>query len=374
MKIGLDLVNLRGLDGGVARYATQLISGISNLDQINNCVLFINSAIADQINADHPKFQKIVVHSPRRKYLPSNQLYFLLGRKLRGIDLLHSPVSVSPLFCRTRTVLTVHDLAYELFPEYYSKTAILYWRFALRRACHKASHVLTVSESTKRDLVRFMGVPERKVKVVYPCVSLVDTESSPEIMAHMRNRYSLPEKYVLYVGALHPRKNLETLVKAFSIAKANARFPHKLVLAGTGWAIESILGEIARCGMQDEVILTGALLESDLPLIYRGADVLVFPSHYEGFGYPPLEAMACGTPVIVSNTSSLPEVVGDTGWLVDPADPDDIAEKIVQVLLCPNLAEEMRSPALERSQQFSMNRMMTGIMAVYEEALSDPRH
>lgn len=374
MKIGIDLVNLHGLNGGVARYATQLIASIANIDQINECVLFINSPISHQINADHPKFQKIVVHSPRRKYLRSNQLYFLLRRKLRGIDLLHSPVSVSPLFCRTRTVLTVHDLAYEYFPDYYSKTAILYWRFALRRACHKASQVLAVSESTKRDLVRFMQVPEDKVKVVYPCVSLAHTESSPETLAHMRNRYSLPENYVLYVGALHPRKNLGNLVKAFSIARANTRLRHKLVLAGSGWAIEPILEEIARCGVQDEVILTGEIPESDLPLIYKGADLLVFPSHYEGFGYPPLEAMACGTPVIVSNTSSLPEVVGNTGRLVDPADPDDIAEKIIQVLQCPSLAEEMRSSALERSQQFSMNRMMNGIMAVYEDALSDFRH
>ena len=265
-------------------------------------------------------------------------------------------MSVSPLFCRTRTVLTVHDLAYEYFPDYYSKTAILYWKFALRKACHKASQVLAVSESTKRDLVRFMQVPEDKVKVVYPCVSLAHTESSPETLAHMRNRYSLPENYVLYVGALHPRKNLGNLVKAFSIARANTRLPHKLVLAGSGWAIEPILEEIARCGVQDEVILTGEIPESDLPLIYKGADLLVFPSHYEGFGYPPLEAMACGTPVIVSNTSSLPEVVGNTGRLVDPADPEDIAEKIIQVLQCPSLAEEMRSSALERSRQFSLNR------------------
>lgn len=370
MRIGLDLVNMRGLDQGVARYATQLISGISLVDRVEKCLLFLNSAVADQIQADHPKFRKIVVHSPRRKYLPSNQLYFLLGRRLGAIDLLHSPVSVSPLFCLTKTVLTVHDLAYEVFPDYYSKTAILYWRFALRMACRKARRVLADSESTKRDLIKFMRVPEKKIKVVYPCVALENTEHSPEALAGMRHRYCLPERYVVHVGALHPRKNLVTLVKAFSIAKASAPIPHKLVLAGSGWGIEPILEEISRSGMQEDVILTGAFPECDLTSIYRGADALVFPSLYEGFGYPPLEAMACGTPVIVSNSSSLPEVVGDTGWLVDPTDPKDISDKILQVLSNPRLADEMKTSALARAQQFSLDRMINGVMAVYEEALT----
>ena len=372
MRLGIDLVNLRSFHEGTGRYARQLLDGLASADGISQCVLFVNEMVAGQFDVDDPRFRKVVVEAPRRKYLPSNQLYFALGKKLRGLDFLHSPVSVSPLFSRTRTIITVHDLAFAIYPEYYSKTGLLYWRFALRWACRKASRVLADSESTKQDLMRFMGVPAQKIRVVYPCLSLSCDGHSPGSLAGFRLRYGLPENYVLHIGAPQGRKNLATLVKSFRIAKEKAAIPHKLVLAGPeSRLIDTLSAVIADSGMQDEVIFPGFIPEDDLPLLYQSAALLAFPSLYEGFGYPPLEAMGCGTPVVTSDASSLPEVAGGAGLFVaDPLNPEELATKILQVLQSPEMAAKMRALGLARARQFSRERMVAGILKAYEEVRS----
>jgi len=170
------------------------------------------------------------------------------------------------------------------------------------------------------------------------------------------------------VGALRKNKNLELLLKAFQILKKEKNISQKLVLAGLKeWGNERIFLEITRLNLENEVIVTGAISDDDLPLIYEAADVFVFPSLYEGFGYPPLEAMTCGTPVIVSNISSLPEIVGDAGLYCNPLDIQDIAEKIYQVLSSPSLAEKLRNLGLRRVKQFSMEKMINKYLEVYQK-------
>jgi glycosyltransferase involved in cell wall biosynthesis len=192
---------------------------------------------------------------------------------------------------------------------------------------------------------------------------------------NLRTRYGLPERYILHVGVPHARKNLATLVKAFQLVKQNGSIPHKLVLVGPdGWSFDALMANIAESGIGEEVILTGLVPEDDLPLIYQAADALVFPSMYEGFGYPPLEAMACGTPVIVSNTSSLPEVVGEAGLYVDPLDHQGFADKILQLLSDQELADRLKVLALEQAQRFSTERMAASLASAYDEVLSGNSH
>ena len=372
MNIGIDLVNLRTVDEGVGRYARQLISSISTIDKIEKCTLFMDEVVSEQMGVESPKFQTEIVAVRRGKYEPANQIYFALGRHTRGLDLLHSPVSVSPLLCPTKTVVTVHDLAYAYFPDYYTKTAVMYWRFAYRRACRKAALVLADSDCTKKDLMNFMGIPESKISVLYPFVSLPEHRSSEEEIEAVRDNYALPQRFILHVGVPHARKNLTTLVKAFKAAKQEGNFPHKLVLAGPakGWSFDALAEEIDRSEMREEVVFPGYIADNDLPSLYQAADALVFPSMYEGFGYPPLEAMVHGTPVIVSNVSSIPEVVGDAGLYADPLDHRTFAQQITRLLSSPELAAELKQKTAARAREFSQERMAENLSRLYEHALS----
>ncbi len=194
------------------------------------------------------------------------------------------------------------------------------------------------------------------------------SEVSLENLAIAKKRYNLPEGYILYVGAFRKNKNLELLLMTFQILKKKKKISQKLVLVGPkDWGSERVFLTIKKLNLENEVIITGAVSNDDLPFIYKEADVFVFPSLYEGFGYPPLEAMACGTPVVASNSSSLPEVVGEAGLYFDPLDIQDMAEKIYQVLSSPALAEKLKNLGAKRVQQFSMERMVQKYLEVYKK-------
>lgn len=371
MKIGLDFINLYDLNVGLGRYAQQLIDGLTAVDRENEYTLFINRKISNQIYVDNPRFHIQVVKTPSRKYAPWNQIYFVFHKKqLQDLDLLHSPVTPLPLLLskRIKTIVTLHDLAWRFFPENFRPEGVVWWRFAWPRSLKKSAHIVVDSESTKQDMLKFYRLPEEKITVIYPYISLHLLETSSENLNVLKERYNLPERYILYVGALRKNKNLELLLKAFQILKKEKNISQKLVLAGPKeWGNERIFLEITRLNLENEVIVTGAISDDDLPLIYKSADVFVFPSLYEGFGYPPLEAMACETPVVVSNTSSLPEIVGDAGLYIDPLNPRDIAEKIYQVLSSPSLAEKLRNLGLKRMKQFSMEKMVQKYLEVYKK-------
>ncbi|MEW6675514.1 MAG: glycosyltransferase family 1 protein [Nitrospirota bacterium] len=374
MKIGLDLINLYDLHVGLGRYAQQLIDGLATLDRENEYILFINNInkkISNQIYVNNPRFHVQVVKTPSRKYAPWNQIYFAFHRKkLQNLDLLHSPVTPLPLLLskKVKTVITLHDLSWKIFPEHFRPEGVAWWRFVWPRSLKRSTHIVVDSENTKQSVLKFYYLPEEKITVIYPYILLHLLETSPENLNVLKKRYNLPPKYILYVGALRKNKNLESLLKAFQILKKEKSIFQKLVLAGPkDWGNEKIFLEIKRLNLEDEVIVTGAISNEDLPLIYKRADVFVFPSLHEGFGYPPLEATACGTPVVVSNTSSLPEVVGEAGLYFDPLNPKDIAEKIYQVLSSPALAEKLRNLGLKRAQEFSMEKMIQKYLEVYKK-------
>ncbi len=279
----------------------------------------------------------------------------------RRPDVLFVPAHVLPLAHPLPTVVTVHDLGYRHFPEAHPWRQRLYLEWSTRFSARQATHLLADSEATKLDLVRFCGVPEGKISVVYPGY---DDSLRRVDAAEVRARYRLPESYFVHVGTLQPRKNLLRLMEAASLAPE----PACLVLAGRrGWLSAPIV-ERAR-ELAGRVRLLEYVPDEDLAGLYSGALALVFPSLFEGFGFPALEAMACGTPVICSNTSSLPEVAGGAALLVDPLDGQALLRAMTRMQAEPGLRADLAAQGLARVRRFSWGRAAQETLAVLEAAV-----
>lgn len=269
-----------------------------------------------------------------------------------------------------KTVLTVHDMVHEYYPETVEEINMRYYRTEFPEAVQRADLLIAVSEETKRDILKFLPVPENKVKVIY---NGVDERFRPvtDSMARdrVRQRYNLPERFILMVGSIQPRKNIAGVLRALaSMVESNKDFPWKLVLAGGGgWKNEGISEQIRALGLNDRVHFTGYVAEEDLPTLYSCADLFVFPSLYEGFGLPVVEAMACGVPVVTSNNSCLPEIAGDAAVLVDPHDTADIANGMLRLLEDQELRNLCVSRGLERARLFSWKTAAQQTLQAFHE-------
>ncbi|MCC6190725.1 MAG: glycosyltransferase family 4 protein [Anaerolineales bacterium] len=286
----------------------------------------------------------------------------LLARRPRP-DALFVPAHVLPLVHPLPTVVTIHDLGYRRFPQAHPPGQRRYLDWSTRFSARFAAHLLADSAATRRDLAEFYGAPPEKVTVVYPGGPEGLTRVDP---APVRARYGLPDDYVLHVGTLQPRKNLARLMEA--VAALRGRWPGlALVLAGRpGWLAEPLLAQAHACSAF--VRLLDYVPAADLPGLYSGARVFAFPSLYEGFGFPVLEAMACGTPVVCANTASLPELAGEAALLVDPADTEALAAALGRVLGEPNLRAGLAARGYVQLQRFSWDRAAQQTLAVLEMA------
>ena len=295
-----------------------------------------------------------------------------------GLDLLHCPLNVGPVASAAPVVLTIHDLTFLYYPDRFDPLRQRYLAAFTRYSARRSRRILADSAATKRDVETAFGLPPGRVDVVYPGV---DEDFRPyeagkaedaAVMAAFRARHGLPERIILYLGTLEPRKNVDKLVEAYAGAVARG-LPHYLVLAGgKGWAYERIFRAVERHRLGERVIVPGYVDRAEQPLWYNAADLLVYPSQYEGFGLPPLEAMPCGVPVLTSDTSSLPEVAGDAGVTVDPTNVEALTEAIVAVLADPSRAQEMRAAGRRRAAQFSWLAAAQACVASYRAALGEP--
>ncbi len=308
------------------------------------------------------------LHDPIRTLYPSWDLFARpqLPPSLRETDVLHAtnPSAIPPAGPRQRLVVTVHDLAFEHFPELFPRSWRLLYRIGLRAAVRRADAILTPSRNTAEDLVSRTKVRPERIHVVPLAAALGSHDADPR---EVRDRLKIPEPYVLFVGTLEPRKNLVSLVRAYRRAAGNGA-PHTLVLAGPmGWQPGALLRELALPGPGD-VVLTGTVSASDLDALYRDASAFVYPSVYEGFGLPVLEALARGVPTIASNASSVPEVAGDAGIAVDPRSIADLADALERVLGDASLAEDLSRRGRERAARFTWDETARRTLQVYDKA------
>ncbi len=287
-------------------------------------------------------------------------------------NLIHALAYASPLLSGVPAVVTVYDLSFILYPEYFRATNRTYLRWVTRWSTGCARHVIAISESTKQDLIRLFSLPANRVEVIPLGVEPeFFEEGKDQVREQFRRAKNLPEHFVLFIGTQEPRKNIPTLIRAFAQAKSRAHLPHRLVIAGgRGWMDDSIERTIEELNLQREVLRPGFIAQEELPLWYRAADVFVYPSQYEGFGLPPLEAMAAGTPVITSNCSSLPEVVGDAALLIDPRDEASLAEALSRVLTDSALSEDLGRRGRARAREFTWARAAQATAQAYRRVLN----
>ncbi len=379
LRIGIDYTSAVNQNAGIGRFVRSLVGALLERDQQNRYLL-LHAAPNPGATPRFPTGRN-VGRLPLRLTERWVNILWHRGRLplpidwLTGpLDIFHSPDFVLPPVRRARSILTVHDLAFLLYPEYAHDRLRAYLEKAVPRSVHRADFVVADSENTRNDVIVLLGVSPERVTVVPGGVDAsFKPVEDPGRLAALRRQIGLDEEtpFILFVGVLEPRKNLAGLIAAFGILKARRSLPHKLLVVGRkGWLWEGIMERAEQSSVRDDIIFAGFVPEGELPTLYSAAETFAFPSHYEGFGLPILEAMACATPVVASRASSLPEVVGDAGLQVDPADAEGLADALELLAVNPEVRADFRRRGLERAGTFTWSAAADGLLDVYRRVAS----
>lgn len=342
MKIAIDVRDAAKEKTGKGWYVFNILEQLFTIDKKNHYILYSNSKTNPFQESKNIEFRSMEAKPSKWHFLVIKDI------QKEKVDLFFAPSSyIIPAFCPTsiKMVMTVHDLVSHMFPANHNKKAVIIERLTLKRAIKRADKIFVVSENTKKDLLKRFTYPESRITTTYCApAEYFNTKTSEEDLQKFKEKMKYPDNFVLAVGTLEPRKNFATLIRSFStIKKKHPDF--KLVIVGKqGWKFKQIEETIKQYKLEEEVIFPGYLKDNDLKNTYKLAKVFVFPSLYEGFGIPPLEAMASGCPVVSSNVASLPEVIGDAGLLVDPTNPYKLAEAVSSLIE----NEQVRQKMIER--------------------------
>lgn len=368
LKIGVIYGGISEQKAGMDHYLHQVLLAMKRLAPDHRYIL-IDHRRQQSPFRDH--FEQLIVDLPGHPIGLTRWNLLAVPRILGQFDLIYSPGLYGPVRIpkKVASVMMVPDLARYLLPRFFSFNPvqkILDW-YAYPAMLHRYDHILTISRSTQKDLMTLFNIPQEKMTVVYPWAEepfqpLVDTEP----LVPFIKRYDLQRPFLLFLGTLEPRKNVVTLIRAFAGLKD--QIPHDLVLVGQrGWKDDPVFKEIERQKLQQRIRWTGYVPDSERVLFYNAADFLVYPSWYEGFGMPLLEAMQCGCPVITSNTSSMPEVVGDAALLVNPDNQEELRKAIFHMIKEAGLAKQLRQAGLEQAKKFSSEISVQKILNIFEE-------
>lgn len=363
MLIGIDASRtVRENRTGTENYALHLTRAVTTQNNAHEFRLYFNTPPPEELFPRTPRSDYRVMPWPRLW----THLRLSLELMLHPPDVLFVPSHVLPIVCPVPGVVTVHDLGYLIYPEAHRRFDRWYLDWTTRRHARVAAHLLADSEATRQDLIRHYNADPERITVVYPGLDpAFHPIEDPHLLAGVRSRYGIVSDYVIHVGTLHPRKNVGRLLDAFERLRHSQL---QLVLAGNpGWLSEDLVARARSMGAR--VRLTGHVAQADLPALLSGAQALVMPSLYEGFGFPVLEAMACGTPVVASDASSLPEVAGDAALLVDPHDTDALAEALERTLTDDDLRDALRRQGIEQAQKFTWQRAAQQTLAVLESVV-----
>jgi len=369
MIIGVDAKTINQKQRtGIENYLIYLLQSLAKIDTKNQYWLYSPSKIsAMSTKFKNRNFINKIIKFP----LAWSQfgLSWEFFKNQPALDVFFSPAHSVPIYCPTKLVVTIHDLAFLDFSNYFTSRDLLRLKIITKRAVQKADKIIAISQSTKKDLLRHYHLPPEKIATIYSGYNRDLFEPAPQkVISKALKKYHINRPYLIYVGTLQKRKNLPRLISAFAILKEKHQIPHQLVIVGKkGWLFQDIFQRVKKLKISPEVVFCGFVPDSELPALLSGADLFVLPSLYEGFGFPVLEAAACATPVVVSGVSSLPEVVGNAGILVNPMKVGDISQGIYQVISNSALKTQLSQKARLQANKFSWEKSARQTLKVFEE-------
>ena len=372
MHIAIDAHSVGAGLGGNESYIANLIEALAEIDTENRYTLYVTRREAVERFTNRWPHVRVRLTWP---HTPLVRIPLTLSAELRRrpVDLLHVQYTAPPL-APCPVVATIHDLSFEHLPETFKRRSRAQLRLTVRRTARMARAIIAPSEYSRRDLIETYELPPERVAVTplsaAPHLAPVTDEAERR---RVRELYGISVDYILAVGAIQPRKNLVRLIEAYADlrdARLQAKLPQLLLVGRRGWLYGETLDAVNRHSNDGDIRFTGYVRESDLPALYTDALCFVYPSYFEGFGLPVLEAMACGTPVVAGNRTSLPEVVGDAGLLVDPFDRSELARAIGRIIDDESLRHKLRARGLERAREFSWRETARRTLEVYERAVT----
>ncbi len=386
MKIGIDITPLPPNPVGAGTYIIQLVRALAALPPVQSAdmgetppsgagrrspefVLFAQQSGRELVGElPSERISWVVVpdlHPAKRLVWEQIQLPFLV--RSAGVDLLHSLHYTRPLILPCASVVTFHDMTFFLFPELHTRAKRTYFPQAIRLSARRADALIAVSESTRRDALRILDIPPERITTV---PNGINADFHPiedsSVLDECRKRYHLPDEFILFVGLIEPRKNLPLLLRAYGNLIRQDDAPHLVLVGRVGWMVEQIYQLIAELNLEEKVHFTGYIPHQDLPIIYNLAKVFVYPSNYEGFGFPPLEAMACGTPVITTAVSAMLDYIGAAGLLVQPQNEQALTEAMRTLLKDSSLQEQFSQKGRQRAAEFTWQRTAIETLHIYE--------
>ncbi|RPI29165.1 MAG: glycosyltransferase family 1 protein [Chloroflexota bacterium] len=372
MLIGIDATALPPKPVGAGTYIINLIRTLANTECGHEFVIFAHQS--GRLLLETPqttKFRWVTIadKSPAKRLIWEQAVFPWIARR-EGIDLLHSLHYTRPLFLPCASVVTFHDMTFFLFPHLHTRSKRIFFPAAIRMSARTAGALIADSESTRQDAIRVLGISPDRITAV-PLAAAEDYRPITDqgLLDRARQKYGLPENFILYVGLVEPRKNLPALIRSYKGMVDKGVTHHLVVVGRRGWMYEQVFQQVEALGISERVHFTGYADREDLPVIYNLASVFVYPTLYEGFGLPVLEAMRCGAPVVTSNVSSLPEIVGEGGLMVAPGDEAALTGAVLRLLDEPGLREKLSAQGLKQSALFSWERVAYETVQVYEKAL-----